>query len=163
MSGCAVNSVGRTGDVDRNGPEHGGAIYCLSYVSTQTQAFGNGDLLQLLHAAREKNARLGITGLLLHRDDSFFQILEGGEEEVLQLFERISKDERHQRVEIVTEGPVGAREYTDWQMAFVELDGQDYSAMPGFSDMLKATPEARDFLRSLSRSKKLALLFSVLQ
>ncbi|MEL7044599.1 MAG: BLUF domain-containing protein [Pseudomonadota bacterium] len=163
MSGCVVNAVDRTGDVEQRGPEHGGAIYCLSYVSTQTQRLGNDELLHLLHDAREKNARLGITGILLHRDDSFFQILEGGEEEVLQLFKRISNDGRHQRVEIVTEGPVGAREYTDWQMAFIELDGQDYSAMPGFSDMLKDTPEAREFLRSLSRSKKLALLFSVLQ
>ncbi|MEO1079592.1 MAG: BLUF domain-containing protein [Pseudomonadota bacterium] len=163
MSGYVVNAVDRTGDAEPSGPEHGGAIYCLSYVSTQTQRLGNDDLLHLLHGAREKNARLGITGILLHRDDSFFQILEGGEEEVLQLFKCISKDGRHQRVEIVTEGPVGAREYTDWQMAFIELDGQDYSAMPGFSDMLKDTPEAREFLRSLSRSKKLALLFSVLQ
>ncbi len=158
-----MKAVSSKGDVEKSGPEHGGAIYCLSYVSTQTRPMGNEDLLKLLHEARENNARLGVTGILLHRDDSFFQILEGGEEEVRQLFECISKDKRHKRVEIVTEGPVGEREYTDWQMAFIELDGQDYSAMPGFSDMLKDTPEAREFLRSLSRSKKLALLFSVLQ
>jgi hypothetical protein len=121
------------------------------------------DLRGLLEHARDKNARLGITGILLHRGDSFFQILEGGEEEVRGLYETIAADKRHQRVEIVTEGPVSEREFTDWQMAFIELDGQDYSAMPGFSDMLRNTPEAREFLRGLSRSKKLALLFSVLQ
>ena len=60
------------------------------------------------------------------------------------------------------QGGIGAREFSDWQMAFIELDGQDFSAMPGFSDLLKRTPQARDFLQSLSRSKKLALLFSVL-
>ena len=143
-------------------PEHGGALYCLSYVSTQSRPMDNDKLVELLEQAREKNARLGITGLLLHRGDSFFQILEGGEDEVRGLFAQILKDRRHGRIEIVAEGPVRAREFSDWQMAFIELDGQDFSALPGFSDLLKNTPAARDFLHSLSRSKKLALLFSII-
>jgi hypothetical protein len=143
-------------------PEHGGALYCLSYVSTQTHPMTNEDLLELLNGCREKNARVGVTGLLLHRDDSFFQILEGGEEEVRTLFEKISADKRHDRIEVVTQGPTTSRDFSDWQMAFIELDGQDFSALPGFSDVLKNTPQARDFLRSLSRSKKLALLFTIL-
>ena len=140
----------------------GDGLYCLSYVSTQTAPLNNEQLLELLTQARQKNNDLNITGLLLHRDDSFFQILEGSREAVTQLYEEIRVDERHHRVEIVSEGDVTSREYDDWQMAFIELDGQDFSALPGFSDVLKNTPAARDFLHSLSRSKKLALLFSIL-
>lgn len=139
-----------------------GSLYALSYVSNQTAAMDNAALLKLLGQARQRNARLGITGLLLHREDSFFQVLEGAREEVLGLFEQIARDKRHERVETLSEGPIGAREYSDWQMAFIELDGQDFTAMPGFSDLLKATPGAREFLHGLSRSKKLALLFSVM-
>ncbi|MEE4276901.1 MAG: BLUF domain-containing protein, partial [Halieaceae bacterium] len=87
-------------------PEHGGALYCISYVSTQTQHMDNDELLALLEIAREKNQSLGITGILLHREDSFFQILEGGEDEVCELYETIAADPRHDRIEIVTEGPV---------------------------------------------------------
>ena len=144
-------------------PEHGGAVYCLSYVSTQAQPMTNDELVALLKHAREKNARLGITGLLMHRGDSFFQILEGGEEEVLGLYEDICNDDRHLRIETVAEGRVHAREFSDWQMAFIELDDQDFSALPGFSDLLKSTRKSRDFLHSLSRSKKLALLFSIIE
>lgn len=144
------------------GGADGDQLYCLSYVSTETQPMGNAQLLSLLESAREKNARLGLTGLLLHRDGSFFQVLEGAYSEVTALYDEIAADPRHQRVEIVTEGPVTTREYSEWQMGFVELDGQNFSAMPGFSDILKQTPEAREFLHSLSRSKKLALLFSVM-
>lgn len=143
-------------------PDSGSALYCLSYVSTQVGGMSNEALLGILEQARENNARLGITGLLLHRGESFFQVLEGGRDEVKALYAMISSDPRHQRIEVVTEGPVAAREYTDWQMAFIELDGQDFGAMPGFSDLLKNTPESREFLRSLSRSKKLALLFSIM-
>lgn len=146
-----------------NDPEHGGAVYCLSYVSTQAQPMTNDELVALLKHSREKNARLGITGLLMHRGDSFFQILEGGEEEVRRLYEDICNDDRHVRVETVAEGRVHAREFSDWQMAFIELDDQDFSALPGFSDLLKSTRKSRDFLHSLSRSKKLALLFSIIE
>ena len=142
--------------------EGGSSLYCLSYVSTQSEHMGNDELLAILEKSRVKNASLGITGLLMHRDDSFFQVLEGDREAVLTLFDTIRADKRHRRVEIVSEGTVSSREYSDWRMAFVELDGQDFSAMPGFSDLLKNTPAAREFLRSLSRSKKLALLFTIM-
>jgi len=163
---AASDSTSQTDDSPNrspeHSPEHGGALYCLSYVSTQSRPMSTDDLVRLLQHSREANAKIGVTGMLLHRGDSFFQILEGGEEEVRGLFETISRDERHERVEVVTEGPVTSREFSDWQMAFIELDDQDLSAMPGFSEILKNTPEAREFLQSLSRSKKLALLFSIL-
>ncbi len=159
---AASGSSSQTGDSPDHSPEHGGALYCLSYVSTQSRPMTGDDLVGLLRHCREANAKIGVTGMLLHRGDSFFQILEGGEEEVRGLFETISRDKGHERIEVVTEGPVTSREFSDWQMAFIELDDQDLSAMPGFSEILKNTPEAREFLQSLSRSKKLALLFSIL-
>jgi hypothetical protein len=143
--------------------DSGSTLYCLSYVSTQSVHMGNDELLQILDKARDKNTSLGITGLLMHRDDSFFQVIEGERDAVMTLFDTIRKDPRHRRVEIVTEGSISSREYSDWRMAFVELDGQDFSAMPGFSDLLKNTPAAREFLRSLTRSKKLALLFTIME
>ncbi|MDP5071521.1 MAG: BLUF domain-containing protein [Congregibacter sp.] len=138
-------------------------LYSLGYVSTQARPMDNEQLLGILEHARDNNARLGLTGVLLHRQDSFFQVLEGEREEVRRLFKKISADSRHERIEIVTEGPILNREYNDWRMAFIELDGQDFSAMPGFSDLMRNTPAAREFLQSLSRTKKLALLFSVME
>jgi hypothetical protein len=148
---------------DPRDPEKGAGLYCLSYVSTQAKGLDNETLRRILETAREHNEKAGITGLLLHRDDSFFQILEGDREVVLDLFERICGDPRHERVEIVAEGPIERREFSDWQMAFIELDGQDLSALPGFSDLLRDTPSAKAFLQSLPRSKKLALMFSVME
>lgn len=137
-------------------------LYGLGYVSTQTRPLNNEHMLSILETARSNNASLGITGVLLHRQDSFFQVLEGERDTVKALFEKIRADSRHERVEVVTEGPIRSREYNDWRMAFIELDGQDFSAMPGFSDLMRNTPAAREFLQTLSRTKKLALLFSVM-
>jgi hypothetical protein len=140
-----------------------GTLYCLSYVSTQRQPMSGAALRDLLEQARGFNVNHDISGLLLHRNDSFFQILEGEETVIKDLYARIASDTRHQRLEIVAEGPIEHREFADWQMAFIDLDGQDLSALPGFSDLLLDTPSARAFLQSLSRSKKLALLFSMLR
>lgn len=138
-------------------------LFCLSYVSTECEPLGEGGLLELLETARVHNAGANITGLLLHRDESFFQILEGAEKVVRDLFARIKLDPRHERVEIVAEGPIEDREFDDWRMAFIQLDGQDLSALPGFSDLMNDSSSARAFMRSLSRSKKLAMLFSVME
>lgn len=137
-------------------------LYCLSYVSTQRVAMDRGELLRLLEISRSNNEAQGITGLLLHRADSFFQILEGARPVVLGLFDIIREDPRHQRVEVVAEGAISERQFSDWRMAFVDLEQQDLRALPGFSDILSDQPAARELMRGLPRSRKLALLFTIM-
>lgn len=145
-----------------HGVQSCGELYCLSYVSTQREAMDRAELLALLEVSRSNNEAQGITGLLLHRADSFFQILEGARDVVLALFEVIRNDRRHERVAVVSEGTIPERQFHDWQMAFVDLEGQDFSALPGYSDILNNRPGARELLRTLPRSRKLALLFMIM-
>lgn len=146
-----------------NGEYPSDALYCLTYVSTQRLPLDHAALVTLLAHARGKNEILGVTGLLLHRADSFFQILEGARETVLQLFAAIKNDPRHERVEVVSEGGIDSRQFADWRMAFVDLEGQDVQALPGFSDILSNRESARDLMRGLPRSRKLALLFALME
>ena len=139
-----------------------GPLYTLSYASTATSKFGTADLLDLLKQARRANSQHGITGLLLHRDGTFLQVLEGPKSEVLTLYERIRQDERHADVETLVEEGLTAREFTDWQMAFAELDGVDVSLLPGFSSFLADPEDPRDMLETLGRGKRLARLFRAL-
>lgn len=134
-------------------------LFHLGYVSTQTRVMRNADLLGLLDVARRSNDRKGITGLLLHRADSFFQVLEGEEDEVREVFAQIGKDKRHNRIKVLFEGPIAAREFSDWRMGFLELDGVDVRRLPGFSDFLFEDSEPRRFLEELTQAKRLLLLF----
>ena len=61
------------------------SIFQLTYVSTQTRDMNAADLIGMLNQAQIANDQLGITGLLLHREDSFFQIIEGDQDSVLAL------------------------------------------------------------------------------
>lgn len=137
-------------------------LYQLGYVSTQTRAMKGADLIRLLNFARDENKKAGISGLLLHRQDSFFQVIEGSEENVNALFKRIQADKRHQKIEVLFQGATQSREFPDWQMGFLDLDDVDVSLLPGFSNFLFDDAEPRRFLRELTRGKRLALLFRVM-
>ena len=140
-------------------PDQDAALYRLGYVSTQTRQMAAADLIDLLNVARETNKQLGVTGMLLHREDSFFQVIEGTKQSVLSLFERICSDPRHQRIEVLFQEPAEEREFPDWQMGFIELDGIDVSLLPGFSNFLVDEVEPRRLLEALTRSRRLMLLF----
>ena len=53
------------------------AVFQLIYVSLATRPMTPGDLVELLTQSRDKNARLGITGLLVYHNREFMQLLEG--------------------------------------------------------------------------------------
>ena len=134
-------------------------IFHLGYVSTETGDLGSSGMVELLTEARRINTSRDITGLLLHRDRSFYQVLEGEEDVVRQTFDSIEKDERHTAIDVLFEGEVDEREFPDWQMGFLNLDGIDIGTLQGYSDFLSREDNAKDFLENLSRGKRLALMF----
>ena len=83
----------------------------LIYVSTAVQEFSAEDLLQLLDQARTKNARLGLTGMLLYTENNFFQVLEGEPAVVDELFQTISHDERHMKMVTIIREPISKRSF----------------------------------------------------
>ena len=135
------------------------SLYHLGYCSTVSAPLTAADLIGLLQSARRRNQELDVTGLLLHREDSFFQIIEGSRENVLAVFERICADPRHQRITVLIEGPATHREFSDWRMGFVELDNVDVRMLPGFSNFLRDGLEPRQVLEELTRTRRLMLLF----
>ena len=134
-------------------------LFHLGYVSTETGDLGSSGMVELLTEARRINTSRDITGLLLHRDRSFYQVLEGAEDVVRQTFDSIEKDERHTAIDVLFEGEVDEREFPDWQMGFLNLDGVDIDTLQGYSDFLSREDNAKDFLENLSRGKRLALMF----
>jgi hypothetical protein len=135
------------------------SLYHLGYSSTLSSPLVASELIGLLQSARKRNQELDVTGLLLHREDSFFQIIEGSRENVLAVFDRICSDQRHERITVLFEGPTVVREFSDWRMGFVELDNVDVRLLPGFSNFLNEGLEARRVLEELTRTRRLMLLF----
>lgn len=101
------------------------------YASTATQSFDEAQLAQLMHQARRRNAQLGLTGMLLHAEGSFFQVLEGLPEAVDGLYERIERDPRHTDVVCIVREPITQRAFDAWTMGFVNASARDLGGLVG--------------------------------
>jgi hypothetical protein len=134
-------------------------LFHLAYVSQEKQHFAPDALIALLTEAREANALRDVTGILLYREGSFYQVLEGAESDVMSTFRGIERDPRHASVRVLFKGETTTREFADWQMGFLNLDGLDIDSLGGFSDFLSRDAQPEEFLENLSRGKKLALMF----
>jgi hypothetical protein len=93
----------------------------LVYVSSATQLFSEEDLRALLAQSRDKNKRLGLTGLLLYKDGNFMQVLEGSEDAVLGTYATIQGDPRHHGILELIRQPIQEREFASWSMGFKNL------------------------------------------
>jgi hypothetical protein len=100
-------------------------LFHLIYFSRATEKMGPTGLDDILEVARERNAKCGITGLLLFEGGFFLQILEGPEAEVQALYKSIRKDQRHCEVFTICEYPVGKRHFDKWSMAHYEIQPSD--------------------------------------
>ena len=134
-------------------------LFHLGYVSTESGHMGTQGMIELMTEARRINTERDITGLLLHREKSFYQVLEGTEATVRRTFASIEKDERHTGVDVLFDGEIEEREFADWRMGFLNLDGIELETLQGYSDFLSREDNAKEFLENLSRGKRLALMF----
>ena len=111
-------------------------LYQIIYASAATRPIEEDELLTMLQFAREKNARLGITGMLLHCDGSFIQVLEGPKDRVLDLLRAIRQDSRHGRIVILFEGAIKNRSFSHWSMGFKRPSKEELARIEGYTPFL---------------------------
>ena len=128
-------------------------------VSSAAKPFSKTDLLDLLVKAREKNARLGITGILLYKDGNFMQLIEGEEQAVQDLIHLIEYDTRHRGLLILSRNTIAQRSFPEWSMGFCDLNEDESKFIPGYSEFLKTPLTGREFGADPNRCQKLLLCF----
>jgi hypothetical protein len=136
-------------------------VHELVYVSRSARIDCTpSELEDLLLQAREKNQRLGITGVLLYEKGEFVQLLEGDQEAVRVLFrDSIVRDPRHRRVFLCWENAKPERSFREWQMGFargMDLAESSHPAAEGYLkhgvaglDLASPRSTGRDLLLSL--------------
>ena len=97
-------------------------IYELIYVSTMAPTSPISVVASIAAMSRKLNALKGITGMLIFDGLRFCQQFEGNQEDVLALFERISRDPRHDAVTLIYHGPLQARRFKSFSLAFTSAD-----------------------------------------
>jgi hypothetical protein len=99
-------------------------MHQLLYVSNTARDIAFSDLNTILMNARRRNEAQGITGLLLHIDGGFLQMLEGEEAALHALYSRIREDGRHWQVRLLLDREAPSA-FGHWSMGFEHLTGED--------------------------------------
>jgi hypothetical protein len=94
----------------------------LLYASRVSPGYTGEITEAILQQSRDKNPRLGITGILCQGGDVFMQALEGGRDEVNALYNAIVRDPRHHQILLLHYQEVGRRRFAGWTMGHVRLD-----------------------------------------
>ncbi len=131
----------------------------LIYASAASRPMGAPELAALLAVARAQNARLGLTGMLLYDEGSFFQVLEGPADVVQALYLKIEQDRRHTEVTCIIREPIPRRCFGAWSMGFAHLsDAGALAQAPGANDFFGRAQSFNDV--SYGRAKKLLSAFA---
>jgi hypothetical protein len=120
----------------------------LTYTSLASLDLTSDDLEAIHRIARDLNAIDGITGLLVFNGTHFLQAIEGAEQAIDDLVERLRRDPRHSSVEVRDTRIVEQRSFPDWSMELVRVSSGYFEAKDTVSDRIPSsvTPPVRDVL-----------------
>lgn len=126
-------------------------FYQLLYLSSATPELTEEALLQLLSDSQSRNAKRGITGLLLHSDGNIIQIIEGEKSAVEELYSKINRDSRHTGAMVLSRREVAERDFPEYKMGFRRTKMETLAAhIPGFSNLVDKGKISDEQLNGLS-------------
>lgn len=114
-------------------------VRCL-YASRFTTPLPGTHLDQILMQSRRNNPRRGITGLLCFTRDLFVQVIEGGRDEVSELFATIVRDERHHEIRLLTYEEISERKFGSWTMGQVNFETLNPALLLKYSERPELNP-----------------------
>lgn len=129
----------------------------MIYVSSSTYQMNEDEVLEILNVSRAYNKKNNITGMLLYLNNTFLQILEGGNPEVEETLERIKKDKRHKNITLLEVSEIEKRSFPDWSMGFKYISEENKDEIEGFSEFLEKDIDPEKIVDSKMLAKLLFL------
>jgi hypothetical protein len=112
----------------------------LLYASRAARQISAAVQDSILAQSRAHNPGLGITGVLCFSDELFIQVLEGGRDEVCELYNTIVRDDRHQDVRILSFEEIRERRFGNWTMGQVNLAKVNPSLLLKYGERAELNP-----------------------
>jgi hypothetical protein len=106
----------------------------LLYVSRSVHPETPEETESILNSSREHNIANGITGVLCFGGGIYLQAIEGGRNQVNDLYSHIVKDPRHKDVVILDYQEITERRFGGWTMGHVRLDKLNPSIVLKYSE-----------------------------
>lgn len=99
-------------------------LYQLVYISriTSTGLSNPSTLNDISEVAIERNKVDNITGILCYGNGYFFQCVEGSEQALTNLKNRLLVDDRHKELEILDFSEIATRRFASWSLRSITLE-----------------------------------------
>jgi hypothetical protein len=110
-------------------------LYASRAVDTSPDAIES-----ILTQSRQHNPVTGITGILCYGGGIFLQAIEGGRQQVSDLFGHIQKDARHKDVALLHYEEIFERRFGGWTMGQVNLSKLNHSILLKYSERAELDP-----------------------
>jgi len=117
------------------------------------------DLLALLEQSRNRNKRQNVTGMLLHVEGNFLQVLEGKKNDVEEIYEAIVKDERNCGNIMLLKENINERTFPKWSMGFKHITSQNKDSLEGYSEFLERAMKPEEFTSKTDKVVRLLYHF----
>lgn len=131
-------------------------IFQLIYTCALATPLACDELEAIAVTSRERNLKLGITGILLCKDGSVLQVLEGEKTAILELYQKITSDARISNPLVLIKRMSTEREFPKWSMGYKNADETESAfklCARSFPDALplNASPEVDTISRTFAR------------
>lgn len=97
-------------------------IKTICYISDSCLKESSNDLSDLFTKAKINNLNNSITGILIHSNSNFLQVLEGDETVVNNVFKKISLDSRHKNIFNIVNTTINQRMFEDYNFGFTIIN-----------------------------------------
>lgn len=94
----------------------------IIFFSTAKVAMTEDELAALGRECATNDSQVGISGMLLHKDGSFLQIIEGSNSVIRDMHARILADPRHVNMRTILDRDIEQREFDGPALGFKNLD-----------------------------------------
>ncbi|WP_298546820.1 BLUF domain-containing protein [uncultured Aquimarina sp.] len=101
-------------------------IKTISYLSNSSK-LDREEIEELLIDTMTNNNKIGIGGVLIYSNDTFFQIIEGHVEDVDRLFTKIELDKRHFNVFKIFDKKVSIKKFKRFSFNYIENNDEKIS------------------------------------
>jgi hypothetical protein len=133
----------------------------LLYASRAAAPVNASVVDSILEQSARNNPPRGITGILCYGDDMFIQVLEGGRDEVCDLYNTIVRDERHLEVRILIYEEIPERRFGGWTMGQVNVANINPALLLKYADKAVLNPFASSGRASMALLDELIATGSV--
>ena len=123
----------------------------IKYISQFARDLAMDEIQALVNQAAKKNELLEITGILMTSGRVFYQVIEGPEAHIDDVFESIVADPRHQDVLLLeSETSISGRFFPDWSMKKINLDNHANERLGPVRELLGRIMEKRHEIGQLT-------------